>query len=225
MGLVTKSAPPKAPTRADRQRERTRRRLVDTARVLIAERGVAGLRIHEITDRADVALGSFYNHFATKEELVEAVVGESLAELAAATVPTADADIDPAEVVAGAVLRFMRLPALDADFARLVVNLHHADVLFATAVYPYARLAVERGIDTGRFVVADTEVTVTATVGGALALIRETLEGRHEPSNVEQAFPLHVLASMGVTGADAAKALKSAMAREQAIEKARQKAG
>jgi AcrR family transcriptional regulator len=215
---VTKSTPPPTQTRADRQRERTRRKLVDTARALIAERGVAGLRIHEITERADVALGSFYNHFATKEALVEAVVGESLSELAAATVPTGDADIDPAEVVAGAVLRFMRLPALAPDFARLVVNLHHADVLFATAVYPYARLAVERGVDTGRFVVSDIEVTVTAAVGGALALIRESLEGRHQPAT-------HVLASMGVTGADAAKVLKSAMAREQAVEKARQKVG
>jgi len=216
MGVVTKAPPPKTPTRAERQKERTRRRLVDTARALIAERGVAGLRIHEITDRADVALGSFYNHFADKDELVEAVVGESLAELAAATVPPEDADIDPAEVVAGAIIRFLKLPALDPDFARLVVNLHHADVLFATAVYPFARLAVQRGVDTGRFVVSDIEVTVTATVGGALALIRETLEGRHEPAKVEKAFPELALASMGVPGPDAAKVVKAALARQKA---------
>lgn len=206
--------PGPAPTRSDLRRERTRRKLIDTGRALIAERGVAGLRIQEITGRADVALGSFYNHFATKDELVEAVVSESLAELASTAVPDPEVDIDPAEVVAGAIIRFMRLADVDPEFARLLVHLNHADVLFATAVHPYARLALERGIASGRFSVPDIEVTLIAVVGGAFALIREILEG-HQASSVDRAFAIHVLLSIGL-GVDDAAAVWEAAARREA---------
>jgi len=159
------------PTRSDRQRERTRRRLLDAGRTLIAERGVSGLRIQEITERADIALGSFYNYFPAKEDLVEAVVAESLSTLAAATLPSEWEDADPAEVVAAAILRVVRLAFDDPDFARLVVNLAHADDLFLAATHPYARIALERGIADDRFEVVDIEVALTAIIGAAFALI------------------------------------------------------
>jgi AcrR family transcriptional regulator len=190
-------------TRGDRQRERTRRRLLDAGRTLIAQRGVAGLRIQEITERADVALGSFYNHFSAKDDLVEAVVSEILTDLASTTVDAPWGDgVDPAEMVAAANQSFIHMAYKDPDFARLVVNLGHADVLFGAAVQPYARIAVERGVASGRFVVADIEITLAAVIGGAFALIREVLEGRHG-AGAERAFSRHVLASLGVSPADA----------------------
>jgi AcrR family transcriptional regulator len=198
-------------TRSDRQRERTRRGLVDAARILIAEKGVAGLRIQEITERADVALGSFYNHFSSKEELVEAVVTESLADLASVAITSVGDDADPAETVALAHLRFIRLAYEQPDFARLVVNLDHADALFSNAVQPYARIALERGIANGRFVVAEIEVTLTAVIGGAFALIREILDGRFGPG-VEVALTSYVLTSLGLTAGDAEAVLASASA-------------
>lgn len=193
---VTRAADAGA-TRADRRRERTRRRLLEAGRVLIAERGVAGLRIQEITERADVALGSFYNHFPTKDDLVEAVVGESMATLAAATIEKAAPDADPAEIVVTASLAIIRLAVVEPGFARLVSNLSRADLVFATSMYPFAREVLERGVARGRFRVADMEVALTAIVGGAFALIREILEGRHEPG-AEQAFAQFVLASLGI---------------------------
>jgi AcrR family transcriptional regulator len=198
-------------TRSDRQRERTRRGLVDAARTLIAQKGVAGLRIQEITEQADVALGSFYNHFSSKEDLVEAVVSESLADLASAIVTSADEGTDPAEVVATAHLRFIRLAYDQPDFARLVVNLNHADALFANAVKPYARIALELGIANGRFVIADIEVVLTAVIGGAFAIIREVLEGLFEPG-AELALTNFVLTSLGLSASDASRVLASASA-------------
>ena len=211
-GEVEQTSQSGAPTRSDRQRQRTRRRLLDAGRTLIAERGVSGLRIQEITERADIALGSFYNYFPAKEDLVEAVVAESLSALAAATLPAVWDDADPAEVVAAANLRFIRLAYDDPDFARLVVNLVHADDLFLAATHPYARVAVERGIANERFVVADIEVTLTAVIGGAFALIRELLAG-HQQTGAEIAFAQHVLASLGLSPSDAAAVTKSAAAR------------
>ncbi|MBN8933022.1 MAG: helix-turn-helix transcriptional regulator, partial [Rhizobium pusense] len=55
--------------RNDRRRARTRRALLDAARRVIGRQGVENVTIQEITDEADVGFGSFYNHFATKEDL------------------------------------------------------------------------------------------------------------------------------------------------------------
>ena len=97
------------PDRHARRREQTRRKLLDAARALFARQGVENTRINEITDEADVGFGSFYNHFDSKEAIVEAVVGETVAAQGGAVASvTADLD-DPAEVVAAAHRYFVNL--------------------------------------------------------------------------------------------------------------------
>jgi AcrR family transcriptional regulator len=203
----------KATTRVERQRLRTRRLLLDAGRTLIAANGVASLRIQDITEEADVALGSFYNYFQSKEQLLEAVITESLSDLTSAIITNVDDDTDPAEVVALANLRVIRLAYDEPDFARLIVNIGHSEELFGDAVHPYARIAVERGIESGRFVVADIEVLLTAVIGGAFALIREILNGRHG-TNAHQAFARHVLASLGLPPKEAEVIVRAAVAGE-----------
>ncbi len=202
--LKNHGVPPteKPATRTERQRERTRRQLLDAGRTLIAAKGVPGLRIQEITEQADIALGSFYNYFPSKEEFLEAVITESLSDLASATISNVDDATDPAEVVALANLRVIQLAYTEPDFARLIVNISHSEALFGAAVHPHARVAVERGIDTGRFDVADVEVLLTAVIGGAFALIREILDGRHG-DHAERAFARLVLAALGLSAAEA----------------------
>ena len=129
-----------------------------------------GLRIQALTERADVGTGSFYNHFSSKEELVETVVSESLSRLAAATTPAEWREEDPADVAAGAFVRFIRLAYDDRPFASLVVNLSNSEALFCSAVQPYARETPERGVLLGRFTLARMDVALSASVGGAYAL-------------------------------------------------------
>lgn len=199
---------PKRPstiTRTQRQQLRTRRQLLDAGRSLIAAKGVAGLRVQEITELADVALGSFYNYFPSKDELVEAIVTETLSDLASATTTESNDDTDPAEIVAIAGVRIIGLAHREPDLARLIVNIAHSESLFGQAMQPHARIAVERGIATGRFHVPDLEVLLTSVIGGAFALIREILDGRHG-AHAPEAFACYVLASLGL-GTDEARAI------------------
>lgn len=204
MCLVSELRDDLPPTRSDRRRERTRSRLTAATRALIAEKGVAGLRINEITERADVALGSFYNHFASKEEIVEAVVADSLRELADALATRSDEDQDVADLVSTAVRRFIRLAYDDPDFARLVVHLNHADALFATSVHPAARRAVELGVGSGRFQTRDVGMTVTSIVGGAMALMRGVVDGR-VGAGADVAHAEIALRALGLSPAEAAE--------------------
>ena len=49
--------------RTTRKREKTRAALVNAARQLVFARGQEKISIQDITDAADVGLGTFYNYF------------------------------------------------------------------------------------------------------------------------------------------------------------------
>ena len=200
------------PTRTDRRRAQTRQRLTDAARGLIAEKGVEGLRIQEITERADVALGSFYNHFDSKDELVEEVVADTIKALAEAMVAPMGALDDPAEAVSFATRSFVRLTEDNRELASLLVNLDRADAQFEMAVQPIALAALERGIRAGRFEVADNHVALTGIVGGTLAVMRAILDGRYTPE-VDVLHAQTVLRSIGLSPADAREVAGRGLAR------------
>jgi AcrR family transcriptional regulator len=56
--------------------ERTSRAIVDAAYDLIVEQGYAATSMRQIADKAGLALGSIYNHFASKEEVFVAIIQE-----------------------------------------------------------------------------------------------------------------------------------------------------
>ena len=47
---------------------------MNAARVVMADKGVEATTIQEITDAADVGFGTFYNHFESKEVLIDELV-------------------------------------------------------------------------------------------------------------------------------------------------------
>jgi AcrR family transcriptional regulator len=191
-----------AGNRGTRRRARTRQKLTDAAAGLIAEKGVSGLRILEITEKADVALGSFYNHFESKEDLVEAVVADTIDVRAQAIVAQMASIEDPAEVVSFACRRVIRIAYDEPELAWLFVHLDRADVLFEAMVLPYWMETLERGIKAGRFDIGDTHIALTGVTGGALAVMRAVLDRRYG-GDADAVFAEGVLRSLGLTHADA----------------------
>lgn len=57
---------------------KTRAKLVDAARTIIAEVGFDGLRTEEVVKRAGVAKGTFFAHFPDKDALLDLLIGEAL---------------------------------------------------------------------------------------------------------------------------------------------------
>src|SRR3989442_2846606 len=89
-----------APGRGARRRLETRARLVWAARALMARKGIGATSIQEITDTADVGFGSFYNHFASKEAIAEAVMEGAIESFGDAADRLADTLEEPAEGLA-----------------------------------------------------------------------------------------------------------------------------
>ena len=66
--------------RTDRRKVRTRAALIAAGQELIRDGRDANASIQTITDLADVGFGSFYNHFATKDELFAAAIAAAMVD-------------------------------------------------------------------------------------------------------------------------------------------------
>lgn len=67
-----KTEPPLS--RQDKRTRATKRRLLKAARELFAEKGMDLTTIDDITQRADLAKGTFYYHFSDKNEVIEMLI-------------------------------------------------------------------------------------------------------------------------------------------------------
>jgi len=61
-----------AADRRARQRERTRRRILEAALELFCSRGYASTTMDDIADRADIARRTLFNHFPAKQAILAA---------------------------------------------------------------------------------------------------------------------------------------------------------
>lgn len=86
---------PAVPTRTERKKERTRKQLLEVALALFFEKGIYWTKIEDITERADIGKGTFYQYFETKEALLQELLQQGLdglLELTRAAVATAGTD-------------------------------------------------------------------------------------------------------------------------------------
>jgi AcrR family transcriptional regulator len=155
--------------RLEQRKARTRAALIRAAQTFIAD-GKHSVPILEITQAADVGMGSFYNHFQTKEELFHAAVEDALDAYGAALDQlTTDLD-DPAQVFAQSFRLVGRLhrraPELSKVLLRNGLILAGADKGLA----PRARRDIEHAVRAGRFTVRDPELAMVIITGAALAL-------------------------------------------------------
>ena len=154
------------PNRLQRRKQRTRTALVKAAQRLIAA-GRVNVPVLEITQVANVGMGSFYNHFDSKEQLFEAAIADVLdAHGAMLDRLTASID-DPAETFATSFRltgRLFRRRPLESE-----ILLANGPALLSSerGLAPRALRDIKAGVEAGRFRVDDPELAL-AMAGGAL---------------------------------------------------------
>lgn len=174
--VVTVSPAPMG--RRDRRKAEARQRLLAAAHQPIAENGVSELRISDVTDHADLGFGTFYTYFQSKDALIEAVVADVLAGLAARIGADALEFTDPAEAASASYRRFLRFSRDEPELARVLVELDRVNAIFEDAVTPWAMETLTRGRKADRFEIDDLNLALISIVGAALAAIRAILAGR-----------------------------------------------
>lgn len=127
---------------------RNRALLLAAAEAEFADRGLSA-SVADIARRAGVAKGTVFRHFATKEDLIAAIVSDNIVGLSDTARALADAE-DPAE----ALLEFLTVAAdcrrqRDLTFLQSVSDAHPHVVAARDALHAALERLVERARDAG----------------------------------------------------------------------------
>ncbi|MER6008934.1 TetR/AcrR family transcriptional regulator [Nonomuraea angiospora] len=158
-----------APSRLERRKARTRAALIHAAQAFIAN-GKTNMAVLELTQAADVGMGSFYNHFSSKEELFQAAVEDALDRHGAALDELTRGMDDPAEIFAYSFRLTGRLHRHQPQLSKVMLN---TGVTLATSEHglaPRTRRDIQAGIQAGRFTVGDPELALMMAAGATLCL-------------------------------------------------------
>jgi AcrR family transcriptional regulator len=154
------------PNRLERRKQRTRAALVKAAQRLIAE-GKVNVPVLEITKAADVGMGSFYNHFDSKEQLFEAAIADVLDAHGAMLDRLTESIDDPAETFATSFRLTGRLFRRRPQESEVLLANGPALLSADRGLAPRALRDIKVGVAAGRFKVDDPELAL-AMAGGAL---------------------------------------------------------
>jgi AcrR family transcriptional regulator len=190
------------PTRNQRRRAETRARLLAAARKLFAAQGFEPTTIRDIAGDADTALGSFYNYFRTKDEVLAALMEETLAEQLTLLERRRRHVDDVAECVSIAHRHLLAAVNEDNEWGWLLVRLDVTHEIIEHVFMASAMGDLRKGIEAGRFDVANPDVALQAS-GGALhgvmhAALRGLLSADYDSAHAEG-----ILRSFGIAQAEA----------------------
>ena len=161
--------------RLERRKQRTRMALIKAAQSMIAA-GKLNVPVLEITQAADVGMGSFYNHFDSKEQLFEAAVADVLDAHGALLDRLTAAIEDPAETFATSFRLTGRLFRRRPQESEILLANGWALLSSDRGLAPRALRDIKAAAEAGRFRIDDPDLAL-ATAGGALlglgALLRE----------------------------------------------------
>ena len=171
-----------AASRGERRRSATRTALVEAAEGLFAARGADAVTIDEIVAAADVAKGSFYNHFQGRDDLAREVarlVREEIeAQITAVNAGVADPAVRMIQAHAAALKYVWKKPVRAAAQARLHAGATSAEAPMNAGVAH----DLEEGLAQGRFkgvtVAGGVIFVLGVAVGGMAAMLDDPSQAR-----------------------------------------------
>lgn len=188
--------------RRERKQAETRRRLIEAARDQISEGGLESVTITSITERADVAQGTFYNYFESRDAIIDALIYESV-ELLGRRLDALTAHMNDAAHVYSFSLRHLMNTALsDPAWGWVMIRLGITHETLLRTLGPRATRDLQKGVDSGRFNLPDVSLASAMTFGGLVSAMHEYLGGedRDAPSTH---YAEYLLRMAGIPSAEA----------------------
>ena len=162
--------------RQERRKARTRAAILTAAEGLFGIRGVEGVSVDDITSAADVAKGTFYNHFQDKESLAQEVA-RLIRQEVGSRVGKANAEIaDPATRIARAIVVFLYFACTEPDRARAMSRLYRGAADPENPVNRRVTDDMNRGLATGRFQAPSFLSAILFVMGGVYASLAFIVE-------------------------------------------------
>ena len=174
--------------RESEKRNQTKRSLLESAIDLVAERGSGRISIQEITTRADVATGTYYNYFETKRDIFVAVALHLRSQMQEDLEPVRNKIKDPAMRVT-ITLRYYFDQALNHnEWREFVSNTELSGDITLHQPEDEALKDIEEGIKGGRFRVDDPSFTQSLILGMVKHVIEHIESRKADKSSVNYAI-------------------------------------
>ncbi|MCT9629235.1 TetR/AcrR family transcriptional regulator [Pseudomonas aeruginosa] len=197
-------------TRGHKKRERTRQGLINAALRLFARKEVGEVALLEVASEAEVASGTIYNYFRTRDEVVEAV-GIALADEFSVAISTLSAAVDSgAQRLAIGVRMFIRRAEADPLWASAVIRVVHFDQAIRSKIAAAVLADLRAGANEGVFIYPDENIALDLVVSCGVGGMRAVVEGRGVTEHDSKVAEM-LLKALGATPARARKLAQQAL--------------
>lgn len=186
-----------APTGPVSKRVRTRRQLIAAAIGVLSERGVGAATMQEIAAAAEMAPATLYNHFKTKDELIQAVALH-VADTLCRRIAQSYAHVrDAAERMAIGNRRYVWLAEQSPPWAMLVLDVASIVPRLTQQVSADARADLRLGIKQKRFRVT-SEAAAMDLINGTISQAMRSVAHGAAPARHDVMVAATVLRGLGM---------------------------
>jgi len=199
MGKLQRADAPESrrPGRVERRRARVRERILDAAEELTQSRGVEVVTIEDITEAADVARRTFYHYFDSKNDVVVPIARARTRELNRRIDRAVEGVEDPAEVISIALRHTLRSMPEDPLCAWFIFRSGLPQQRLREGIGESGQRDVGRGVETGRFAVANEAAMGSLLSGAVIGALSGRLEGVLDDDDLDDAVE-YLLRLLGV---------------------------
>jgi AcrR family transcriptional regulator len=205
---MTEAAP-----RTDRRRVRNRAALLGAAETLFAARGVDSVSVDEIVGAADLAKGTFYNHFADKDALAREIQRGVRADAEARVAEVNASVVDPAARVARALAVFAKFGLEQPTRARVMTRLSPRATDLESPLNRGLLADVTAGIRAERFAASSRDTAALFVMGTVQIVLARVVDDSLSRATVEKLVAElggFLLRGLGVATAEAKSIAESA---------------
>jgi AcrR family transcriptional regulator len=190
------------PGRVERRRARVRQRILDVVEDLTRSRGVDDFTIDDITEAADIARRTFYHYFDSKHDALIPIARARTRDLNRRIDRVVEGIDDPAEVVAIALRHTLRSMPEDPLVAWFTFHSGLPQQRLHEGIGESGSRDVSRGIETGRFALANVAAADSLLSGAVIGALSGRLEGTLDERDLDDAVE-YLLRLLGVPVAEA----------------------
>lgn len=198
---------------AGRRVNRTRVALLEAAQRLFSTRSIDSVSIDDIAKEAEVAKGSLYNHFDSKEALADELFGMVRGHVAALLDTSVDDQTPPPERLARGAFVILRFAIDHPESVAALLKLSPALLENNAPLNIKAREIITEGLESGHFKGIPADSATLLMVGAMLVMLQDSIDRQKSVKRlIARIIPLMggVLKALGVDSENAAAATKAA---------------
>lgn len=180
-----------------KKRERTRSRLLIATQQLLLEQPAESITIHQITDCAEVALGTFYNYFESKSEVMDACMDVLLASISHSLTSQLEKADTPTNAIAISIDGIGQQLLASPELGYLVFESGLPLNRFIKQIEQMTGKYITQGITDGLFHSSPTRVIISL-VGGAVSNVIQDVYRSQLPMPALNECIFEILRSLGI---------------------------